>query len=281
MTGANSHSLTLRTPGVQAYSGLSDVDVSVFLRRLAQATLAGDPLFVPASLDADGLPHPVMVSRIRGVGEQDFAIFTSAGEVADAVAALGPDVVVDRAGGFLHPTDAAVMCIPLNGGAYHALIDTEDYPLVSGYTWLRTSGGYAWAVYLFGESNHHVAMHRIVMMAPERTVVDHIDPAATLDNRKACLRICEHRDNVRNSRRPKHNTSGIKGVGRLGNSWQGYVVSDGILYRKQSSSLQTVLDWMVSRRRDLHGQYARNDAAPEMLPLLMAAEQRVGEESHA
>ena len=53
--------------------------------------------------------------------------------------------------------------------------------------------------------------------------IDHINHNG-LDNRKENLRICTNRQNSRNRKASKRNTSGIKGVSRhkLSNKWQAY-----------------------------------------------------------
>jgi hypothetical protein len=54
-------------------------------------------------------------------------------------------------------------------------------------------------------------LHREIMNCPKGMVCDHIN-GDTLDNRKSNLRICTSIENCRNSKRPKNNTSGYKGV---------------------------------------------------------------------
>lgn len=86
------------------------------------------------------------------------------------------------------------------------LIDDEDWPLVSQYQW--------WAVNQHGTIyiiNRALKLHRVIMDAPNGYSVDHIN-GNTLDNRKGNLRICLNKDNVKNSKRPHNNTSGVKGV---------------------------------------------------------------------
>lgn len=95
--------------------------------------------------------------------------------------------------------------IPL-GNDQFAIIDDEDYELVSQYNW---SGARS------GESDHIYAvtrlrMHRLVMNAPLGMYVDHIN-GDTLDNRKENLRLCTNAENQQNAR-ARGGTSQYKGV---------------------------------------------------------------------
>ena len=54
-------------------------------------------------------------------------------------------------------------------------------------------------------------MHREMLSPPPGMDVDHIN-GNPLDNRRANLRVCTRSENNGNLRRPRHNTSGFKGV---------------------------------------------------------------------
>jgi AP2 domain-containing protein/HNH endonuclease len=56
-----------------------------------------------------------------------------------------------------------------------------------------------------------VPLHRLIMNAPADKEVDHIN-GDTLDNRRCNLRICSHKENLRNQKLPKNSKSGYKGV---------------------------------------------------------------------
>jgi hypothetical protein len=94
--------------------------------------------------------------------------------------------------------------IELTKGHY-AIIDDEDYPLVSQYKW-HFSMGYA----LSQKDKERFRMHRLITNAPDGMEVDHIN-GNRLDNRKDNLRICTRMENAWNV--PKqHPTNTYKGV---------------------------------------------------------------------
>ena len=98
-----------------------------------------------------------------------------------------------------------------------ALIDDEDFELVSAYKWCA-----AWfpnAKIFYAVTNIRkldgkwttLKMHRIIMNAKPGELVDHIHHL-TLDNRKAELRLCTRSQNGQNSHKYANNRSGHKGV---------------------------------------------------------------------
>ena len=105
-----------------------------------------------------------------------------------------------------------------------ALVDDEDYEKVTEaikYKSGKPGKWYAHRPTAYRNTNHikyyavngdrRKAIHRVVMNAPPGMDVDHIngDP---LDNRKENLRVCTHRDNIRNSNTRRDSASGFKGV---------------------------------------------------------------------
>ena len=85
------------------------------------------------------------------------------------------------------------------------LIDIEDLEKCSYLKW-GYSSGYA------KNSKEKIYLHRYVLNIEKENVdIDHINHN-TLDNRKSNLRICSHKNNIRNSKKSKNNTTGIIGV---------------------------------------------------------------------
>lgn len=91
------------------------------------------------------------------------------------------------------------------------IVDDEDYGWLSRYSWHY--GGNKHVVRNTWHNGRHGAeyMHRAIVEAPSGLEVDHIngDP---LDNRRCNLRICTHRQNLRNQKRRKGGSSRYKGV---------------------------------------------------------------------
>lgn len=88
--------------------------------------------------------------------------------------------------------------IELTQGKF-AIIDDEDYELVSRYKWhYRTCDGYA-ATSVGGRKNKKgILMHRLIAKTPNDMRTDHIS-RDRLDNRKCNIRICTNSQNLGNS----------------------------------------------------------------------------------
>lgn len=92
-----------------------------------------------------------------------------------------------------------------------ALIDSEDEAAVSLHEW-RSKGSEEDRVNgLYVVSTRGLGLHRLIMAAPPRVQVDHINHNG-LDNRRANLRLCTPQENSRNRRMSRNNKAGFKGV---------------------------------------------------------------------
>lgn len=108
----------------------------------------------------------------------------------------------------------------LNIQNYEVLIDDVDYDLVSGYNWkIRAKGDKFYVQFsttLKGRKSVIYRIHRVIMGVQDQdwktTIVDHIN-GNPLDNRRCNLRIVTGSQNMYNSKIPKNNVSGYKGVG--------------------------------------------------------------------
>ena len=67
-------------------------------------------------------------------------------------------------------------------------------------------------------------MHRVIINAPKDMQVDHIN-GNRLDNRRCNLRLATDGQNMGNSKIPRHNTSGFKGVSwdKRREQWEAYI----------------------------------------------------------
>ena len=110
--------------------------------------------------------------------------------------------------------------IPVTRGRV-ALVDSEDYHLVAGRKWCCSNG--APMRYDHGAP---VYMHRLIMDAPDGVEVDHIN-GDRLDNRRCNLRLCTHRQNLRNRKRQDNGSSRYKGVHKSAGKWRAQIGYDG------------------------------------------------------
>ena len=113
--------------------------------------------------------------------------------------------------------DSIMKRIPLTKGKY-AIVDDEDYSELAKHKWYASGKGkYVYAIRDIrgkGEGNRKtIIMHRVILNAPDGMEVDHIN-GDRLDNRKKNLRICSHRENIRNQKKANSSTktSKYKGV---------------------------------------------------------------------
>lgn len=102
-----------------------------------------------------------------------------------------------------------------------AIIDEEDYPLVSGYRWNVQPGRNTFYAITFVRlrgmmKSVQLKMHRVILDPPADLVVDHIDGNG-LNNQRSNLHACTHQDNlsaanVHEPEAARGNTSGFRGV---------------------------------------------------------------------
>lgn len=92
-----------------------------------------------------------------------------------------------------------------------AIVDDEDFELVSKYKWQAAPFGRTWSAHRTGWPKSTIFMHRVIMNAPDGFEVDHIDGNG-LNNTKENLRICTHAENTKNQKLRIDSKSGYKGV---------------------------------------------------------------------
>lgn len=85
-----------------------------------------------------------------------------------------------------------------------ALVDDEDYAILSRYPWHLNVKGYA----ITTIANTTMSMHRFILNPGRASQVDHIN-MDKLDNRKSNLRLCNNTLNQANSKKRKYR-NGIK-----------------------------------------------------------------------
>lgn len=104
--------------------------------------------------------------------------------------------------------------IPLARGRGVALVDDEDFDVLSALKWHRHPGGYA--TRSVGPNRHTekrtILMHRQIMAVTDRwQYVDHIS-GDKLDNRRENLRVCTPLESSWNLRKHRVTSSRFKGV---------------------------------------------------------------------
>lgn len=92
-----------------------------------------------------------------------------------------------------------------------AIVDDEDFELLSQWKWQLYSGGYARRSYRKNGKSMNVAMHRFILKLPKGLYTDHIN-GNRLDNRKENLRVCSYRENAYNRVKRTGTSSIFKGV---------------------------------------------------------------------
>lgn len=162
--------------------------------------------------------------------------------------------------------DGETAFITLSAG-FVAMIDAADVHLVDGHNWSALKHPNRHTCYAMrrgsaaGEKFRNVQMHRILMGFPEGFQVDHIDGNG-LNNRRSNLRLATHSENQRNSKTPKSNTSGIKGVSWAANvnKWKATISFDNKqkhlgFFSEKADAAKAYAD--AAQR--IHGTFARLD----------------------
>ena len=112
--------------------------------------------------------------------------------------------------------------VPLSGkrgqGKF-ALVDDEDYDLVSQWKWHIDRHGYARRTITIAKyKEKSISMHRVITNCPEGLCVDHINHNP-LDNQRSNLRICTFRENRWNQKKRKDSKRDYIGVKQLDGRW--------------------------------------------------------------
>ena len=153
--------------------------------------------------------------------------------------------------------------IELTHGRF-AKVDDEDVELLIHHQWHASPGAndnwYATTSVPADGGLKKLAMHRLLLNAPEGLEVDHINGDG-LDNRRINLRLCTHAENMRNTG-PRGGTSQYKGVQcrpeRGSRPWQAMITSRGTTYNlgffADEVEAAQAYDMMAGV---LHGEFAR------------------------
>lgn len=108
-----------------------------------------------------------------------------------------------------------------------AVVDETNYEWLSQWKWIAqwspaTHSYYACRWKVIDGKRRLEYMHRLIMGEPSADV-DHHD-RDTLNNRKGNLRLASQCDNQHNRGKQANNTSGFKGVYRVGHKWRAMIM---------------------------------------------------------
>ena len=161
---------------------------------------------------------------------------------------------------------AAMKQIPLSQG-YFALVDDEDYPLVSQHKWTYDKGYAVRKITLARRRYRSVYMHRILTNAAPGEMVDHRD-GNRANNTRANLRICTAQQNSKNRRSTAlqsttKKASRYKGVSRTHKTkdrWSALIIADGIRHHLGSfASEEEAARAYDAKAIELHGEFAQTN----------------------
>ena len=144
--------------------------------------------------------------------------------------------------------DDYVKCTNPNTKAYF-IIDKDDISIVDGYLWNKCSDGYL--------SSYTGKIHRLIMNADVKEVVDHINGDVT-DNRRCNLRICTSQQNSCNRDKSITNTSGYKGVSSEYGKWKASIQVNRKIFNlgRFATKEQAALAYNEAAIK-YHGEFAR------------------------
>lgn len=140
-----------------------------------------------------------------------------------------------------------------------AIVDDEDYQELSKYKWYVGSRGYAirHPKMIKGIRKGHIAMHRIIINAPDGMEVDHRD-GNRLNNQKVNLRICTRKQNLHNQKTAKNNKSGYRGISYRNKDqvWVASLACDGKIYSRWCKTKQKAIETWNMLAKKYYGEFA-------------------------
>jgi hypothetical protein len=157
-----------------------------------------------------------------------------------------------------------------NISSYGVLLDDEDYERLKGFKYYvnrRDAEKHGWYYFrrevIVNGSRTGSQLHRDVMkcVVGDGKIVDHIN-GDTLDCRKSNLRICTIKENTRNQKAHRNNTSGIKGVSwdKLRKKWCARITGEGVYkYLGRYDNIEDAKKAYAEGSAKYHGVYGRTE----------------------
>lgn len=143
------------------------------------------------------------------------------------------------------------------------IIDERDYLSINKYSW-TSNNGYVFRTKFDNGSAKRIYIHRHLTKAPDGMVVDHIN-GNPLDNRRSNLRVCTHKENSRNRKKPNSGLlSKFKGVRPRENGFEANVSTEGKTYYVGtfSSEIEAAIAYNQKATK-LFGEYAMLNEIPK------------------
>ena len=139
------------------------------------------------------------------------------------------------------------------------VIDDCDFELASKYKWYFLGNGYAatrpWDK--IKKTYSTIYLHRLIMKPKNGLLVDHIN-RDKLDNRRNNLRLCTHKENIRNGKVRSTNTTGHKGVhlDKRTNNWIARICVDyKSIHLGVSASLEKAIEMRTNAEIKYFGEF--------------------------
>lgn len=149
--------------------------------------------------------------------------------------------------------------IRLSKGRF-ALVDDEDFNILSDFFWHVTPDGYAGRMSSKKDGERRlIRMHAEIMGSKKGHVIDHID-GDKLDNRRSNLRFATKAQNSWNTGLRRKNMTGFKGVSfnskKITNQFSARIRCNGINeFIGNFSTAEEAFEAYCKRGKEIHGDF--------------------------